>query len=305
MGSENGCRLTFFTLAQSEGGENCVRLLIDSLRTFGGIFAGCPIWIFHTFPLTLSKTNLKSTNICTFPLKIPESVEGYELSGKVCACASAEDIAMHSIRSLVWLDPEYLILKPPFLFDLTISFDAAVRPVHLKNVGNPISQPVDDYWKGIYDAIGVPEVDISVESFVDMQHIRAYFNTHAFSVNPERELLRKWASLFESLVCDRTFQVHACPDVVHRIFLHQAILSTLLVTELSPEKIRMLPPEYNYPYNLHQKVPEERRARSLNDLTGVVYEDHSLHPDVIDDIIVEEPLESWLRDHLDTPQKRI
>lgn len=162
MDSENGCRLTFFTLVQSKGGENCVRLLIDSLRTFGGRFAGCPIWIFHTFPLTLSKTNLKSTNICIFPLKIPESVEGYELSGKVCTCVSAEDIAMHSVRSLVWLDPEYLILKPPFLFDLATSFDAAVRPVHIKNVGSPISQSVDDYWKGIYDAVGVPEVDISV-----------------------------------------------------------------------------------------------------------------------------------------------
>jgi hypothetical protein len=305
MDSENDCRLTFFTLVQSEGGERCVRLLIDSLRSFGGRLAGCPIWIFHTFPLTLFGNNLKSTNVSTFPLRIPDSVEGYKLSGKVCACASAEENAMHGIRSLVWLDSEYLILNPPILFDLASSFDAAVRPVHIKNVGSPISQPVDDYWKGIYDAVGVADVDVSVESFMDMQHIRAYFNTHAFSVNPEHGLLRKWVSLFELLVCDREFQANACPDVLHRIFLHQAILSTLLVTELGSDKIRMLPPDYNYPYNLHQKLPEERQARSLNDLTGVVYEDRSMHPDVVDDIIVEEPLGTWLRDHLDTPQKPI
>jgi hypothetical protein len=67
-----------------------------------------------------------------------------------------------------------------------------------------------------------------------------------------------------------------------------------VVTLLDPERIRMLPPDYSYPYNLHQVVPPDRRALALNDLVSIAYEDRSLDPDVVDDIAIHEPLRSWL-----------
>lgn len=72
------------------------------------------------------------------------------------------------------------------------------------------------------------------------------------------------------------------------------ILSTLIVTMLDPERVRMLPPDYGYPYNLHHSLPPERRASALNDLACVIYEERSVDPDLMDDIEVREPMRSWL-----------
>lgn len=68
----------------------------------------------------------------------------------------------------------------------------------------------------------------------------------------------------------------------------------LMVTSLSQQRIRILPPAYNYPYNLHASVPAERRAKALNDVVCIAYEERCLDPDVMSDIRVDEPLKSWL-----------
>ena len=135
---------------------------------------------------------------------------------------------------------------------------------------------------------------IAVESYVDGQRLRAYYNSHAFAINPGLGLLRRWAEVFETLVVDGAFQAAACHDARHQVFLHQAVLSTLLATTVDPARLRLLPPEYIYPYNLHAAVPEARQARALDDLVCIAYEDRSLDPAEIEDIAVGEPLRSWL-----------
>ena len=63
---------------------------------------------------------------------------------------------------------------------------------------------------------------------------------------------------------------------------------------LDPKRIRFLPAEYSYPYNLQQRVPEQRRAKVLNHLVCIACEERSLDPEVVEDILIEEPLRSWL-----------
>lgn len=55
------------------------------------------------------------------------------------------------------------------------------------------------------------------------------------------------------MVTDEAFQAGPCRDELHRIFLHQAILSTLVAKQLDWERVRLLPPEYNYPLNLSDR----------------------------------------------------
>ena len=76
-----------------------------------------------------------------------------------------------------------------------------------------------------------------------------------------------------------------------------ALLSALLMKELDPSRLRMLPPAYNYPLNLQARVPVERWARALNDVVTFAYEERSLDPAKITDIGIEEPLRSWLAAH--------
>jgi len=283
----------FFTCVKTLRERNCARMLIDSIRTFGGPLSNAPVLIFEANPHEVPCDELLIDGVQTVMLNLPDNIKGYYFSSKVWACAQAEKLAAQNTRSLVWLAPEVLIVQPPVGFNLSPDFDAAVRPVHIRNVGSLSGSPLDGFWQGVYRTLGVEDVHFDVVSFVDDQRLRAYFNTAALAIKPGRGVFRRWYELFEKLVNDRAFQSTACKENLHRIFLHQAILSTLIVTMLEPEKIRMLPPVYGYPYNLQPSIPDEQRACELIDLVCVVYEERSLHPGEMD-ITVNEPLRSWL-----------
>jgi hypothetical protein len=286
--------IVFLVLVSAVDQLSRARLVIDSIRSFAGPLRQAPVWVFELDPQGAPCQDLEASGVRVLPLTVPDTVRHYWFAGKVYACARAEELVAPAVRSLVWVSTDCLIIQPPLLFDLAPSFDAAVRPVHHRNVGLPAAGPVDDFWHGVYEAVGVQDVELTVESFVGAQRLRAYFNSHAFAVNPARGLLRRWFECFESLVCDLEFQAGPCQDVQHQVFLHQAVLSALIATALDPQRVRILPPEYSYPYNLHQSVPEERRARALNDLVFIAYEDRSLDPNEVDDIHIHEPLRSWL-----------
>lgn len=284
----------FVTLVRSNYGLSCARLMIDSLRAFGGELSLSPLWVFEADPIGVPCDSLAGPAVRILQLDMPDEVRHYLFADKVYACAQAEQLAAAETRSLAWIDPVCLVVKPPTLLVLDADSDAAVRPVHIQNVGLLANQPVDSFWRQIYKRLGVRDIHMTVESFVDCRHLRAYFNSHSFVVNPELGLMRRWAEHFRSLVTDQEYQRTACQDEQHRIFLFQAVMSALLVTRVSRQRIRILPPDYNYPYNLQDQVPADRRAKELNDLVCIAYEERSLDPETMDDISVAEPLRSWL-----------
>lgn len=288
----------FVTMVRTASERTCADLLIESIRSFGGALSTCEIWLFEANPQAAPCKSLESMGVQVLPLCVPDSVEQYYFADKVYACARAEELAAERVQSLIWIDPGCLIIQPPLLFALDHSFDAAVRPVHIRNVGLTTTEPLDSFWKKTYEAVGVDDVQVTVESFVDGQQLRAYYNSHAFSVDPSLGLLSRWYECFEALVGDQDFQTSSCRDDLHQIFLHQAVLSALLASALEPARVRVLPPDYNYPYNLHQSVPLDRRAITLNDLVCITYENRSLAPNVVDDIDIREPLRSWLSLHV-------
>jgi hypothetical protein len=282
----------FLTLVRTTSERSCARILIDSIRSFGGVLSHCPIWLFEANLQRAPRNSLGGMDVHVFSLSVPDTVRHYYFADKVYACAQAEEMVTPRVRSLIWIDPVCLIIRPPLLFDLGQSFDAAVRPVHIRNVGLPPTEPLDGFWRKICETVGVHDIQTTVETFVGARRIRSYFNSHAFAINPSKGLLRRWFECFESLVCDEEYQKDTCQDERHQIFLHQAVWSALLVAELGLERIRVLPPDYNYPYNLHQSVPVGRRAAALNDLVCIAYEDRSLDPNLVDDIGVHDPLSS-------------
>lgn len=269
-------------------------LLLESIRAFGGPLSECNIWVFHDDRLNVSLAELKELGTNVIQLELPENTRNYPFAGKVTACARAEEMAGSLYKSLVWMAPDCLVLRPPHLFDLDDNADAALRPVHVRNVGSLSGEPPDGYWKGIFRAAGITDLSKNVESFIDCRIIRAFYNTHFFAVNPSRGLMSRWLQLFSELATNRKFQKKHCNDELHRLFLHQASLSTILASELDKSRIRMLPEEYCYPYNLHEMVPRDRKARTLNELVCIAYENRELNPEVMTDIIVEEPLRTWL-----------
>ena len=287
--------IIFLTMVHSAAEKIGAKLLIQSLRQFGGEMSQCPFWLFESDKAHGSCTDLIPLNVEVFPLEANNATKHYIFSRKVSACHQAENMALPKTKSLVWMDTNCLIVQPPLLFGLGDSFDAAVRPVHIRNVGLTRQGPVDKYWRGVYSAIGVEDLPSAVDSFVDGQHLRPYFNSHAFAIDPVLGLMCKWSEKFESMVGDRDFQERACKDDLHQIFLFQAILSALLATFIPSERLRILPTTYNYPYNLHGRIPAEKRAQSLNELVCFTYEDRTIQPDGVTDTQIHEPLRSWLK----------
>ena len=207
--------IIFLTWVHSTRQRDCACLLIESLRSFGGPFNQLPIWVFETNPEKASCASLAGEGVEVIRLETPEPVRSYNFGHKVYACAQAEGLAPQA-SSLIWLDAACLVIQPPRLLDLGDSFDAALRPVHIRNVGLPADAPLDEFWRGVYQAAGVADLSLSVESFIDPQHLRAYFNTAVFAVRPASGIFQRWLECFERLVIDEAYQRRACPDDVSK-----------------------------------------------------------------------------------------
>jgi hypothetical protein len=294
MTEKSGNETRFLIMFRSEGGERLARVVIDSLRAFGGPLRNCTVWAFLLEPDRVSHALSGLEGVQSFPLTVEVGCPPYPFAAKVYACARAEAMAGPDVRSLVWLSLDCLIVNPPVLFDLGPGYDVAFRPVHHRNIGSLAHEPLDDFWQGVYRALEVGEVPYTVESFADGQTLRPYFNTHCFAFNPAAGLGRAWWAHFKAMVTDEAFQAGPCRDELYQIFLHQAILSTLVAKRLAWERVRLLPPDYNYPLNLLAEMPPDRRAPTLNSLVNAVYEEAFPWGE----IEVQEPLRSWLMERM-------
>ena len=293
MNLQNNNRIHYMTVISSQVEAQRVKLLIESLRRFGGRFGEYPVWLFCT-DMKYSVGFSESGTLKLFHLKIDLPLRKYPFAEKVFACALAEEMAtLAGVKILIWLNPDCLIFNPPEQFELGYQYDSAFRPVHIRNVGSLASEPTDGYWQRVYDVVGVVRVPYTLESFVDGQIIRPYLNTHCFSINPAKGILQAWRAYFITLLLDKEFQYHFCQDAYHQIFLHQVVLSALVMNSIERERILMLPPDYSYPLHLQEKLPAAKRVQILNQLICMVYEEDTF----LDGIEIQEPILSWLIDN--------
>ncbi len=105
--------------------------------------------------------------------------------------------------------------------------------------------------------------------------------------------MQAWRQYFKTLVSDSDFQAGPCRDELHQVFLHQVVLSVLILKMIKWERIRFLPPEYSYPLHLQEKIPASRQIQTLNSTVCSVYEDAGS----MTGIEVEEPIKSWIKAH--------
>lgn len=286
----------FATWVHSGEQIGALRLLIASIREYGGAVSSSPIFVMELAEGVVPDDVRFANGVSVHGVEIGDDLNGVWYGAKVAACAAAEALAAGQTRSLVLLIPQCLIVQPPELLVLDDEHDVAVRPVHISNVGSRADAPPDGFWSGVYEAVGIDDVDLVVESFIDSIALRAYFNSAVFAVDPSLGLMAEWRDRFAAIAQDEAYMAEQCSDDLHRVFLHQAVLCAVLPSRLSASRIRILPPEYSYPYNLHVDVPPGRRATTMNELVLPIYEERSVDPSVVDDIGLDEPLRTWLAD---------
>jgi hypothetical protein len=277
--------------------EKKAGVLIDSIRRFGGPYGEAPVYVVVDARAGLPCTSLKARGVQLLPLDIDEAARSYPFASKVYAAAQVEERVAFSAGSLAWFDVETLVVAPPRALELDPRHAVAMRPVFLLNtVGQPVDQPVDAFWSAIYRETGVEPAQVPVvESLVEAKRIRLYVNCGIVSFRPGRGICREWARAFTALVKDAGFQRAACADPLHRIFLHQAVVSSVILAKSKPAEWLWLPRDHGYPLNLHERLAPARKARSLNELSCLIYDSlWDEQPGWMSGITIDEPLRTWV-----------
>lgn len=282
-----------------------IMLLAYSLRSWGGDFNSNSVWAFtpvdnwkESFPPPGVRDHLDSLGVCVVPFSLRSTVQkispvcpdalkdgvlDFPFVPKVLAAAEAELAVAGTDSLLVWMDSDTFFVREPSALNLQPRKLIGGCPVHHRLIGSPWGHPPDEFWQLIYQRCGVStERLFSVQTVVEAERIWPYFNAGLLTVRPQAGLLQRWRDHLLRLWNDPAFTVFYNRNPLYRIFMHQAVLAGSLLAEVGKNKITNLSSTpsrgtqklspYNYPLNLHHKIPADRRAADLNDLVSIRYD---------------------------------
>jgi hypothetical protein len=283
--------------------EKAALRLASSIRTFGGELCFNPIWLVsrnkeeELSDATRQKIFSLGARLINFD---PQSLKTrVAFSSYVTAAAIAEGLAQGESSFLAWLATDALVLQPPVSLLLPAGKSLGACPVHLKLLGSGFEDPIDEYWELVYRHCQVDLAHIfPMQTVVDEQLVRAYFNAGLLVVRPERGLLRAWQSRFDRLAGLPEFRAFYAQNELYEIFIHQAILTGSILSLLKQDDFQPLPFEMNYPLHLHTKVAASHRPASLEQLITCRYEEYAEffeNPNLDEVIYISQPLKDWLQ----------
>jgi hypothetical protein len=283
--------------------ETQALLLAESIRAFAGSFAQSPIW-FLTPDIdkqlsSIFKQRLPALDISLIPIRIDRKILDFPLAGDVLAADLAESRAQDRADLLAWLGSNTVVVQEPKDFLLPKNKALGFRPVHHTLVGSRYDEPLDPFWTLIYQYCKVPETRVfPMMTHVDGTRIRPYFNAGLLVTRPERRLLQAWRETFFNIYQEPVFQKFYEKDERYRIFIHQAVLSGIILSTLETSEIQELPPTYNYPLHLHAQDVTDHRPSSLEELVTFRHEGFYADPEWIRKMPAKEPLKQWIAKRL-------
>jgi hypothetical protein len=297
-------RLVFTTIVfPSKSSEIDALLLSESIRTFAGSLSQNPIWCFtpeHERQLPSAvKDRLFALNVTLIPFKIDREILRFPFTGEVFAAALAESMACAQTEVLAWLGTNTIVLQEPKDFFLKDGKSLGFRPVHHTLIGSPYNEPLDPFWTLIYRYCNVPKDRVfSMVTHVDGTRIRPYFNAGILITRPERHLLQTWRDRFFKAYRESAFQEFCQQDERYAVFLHQAVLSGVILSTFATNEIQELPSKYNYPLHLHAQDVTDHRPSCLEDLVTFRYEGFYEDPEWMKKMPAKGPLRKWITKRL-------
>ena len=284
-------------------------ILVESIRKFAGIFSDAPIWLITTkaeeeIPLS-SRAQLKMHRVEIIQISLDAEILKFPFTGSTFAAATAEIMAVGKTKYLAWLGSNSLIINEPREFLLKAGKNLGCRPVHHTLIGSLYYQPIDEFWELVYRKCGVPEERIfPLQTHVDGNVLRPYFNSGFLIVRPENGFLQKWWEKYKQVYKDSDFQKFYEKNDLYLTFIHQAILSGVVLSIFEREELEILPFSYCYPINLYEESLPEYKPQSTSELvTARYYLEKLLKPEGFEKIPFHEPLRSWLRKKIDSIKK--
>lgn len=282
-------------------------VLVQSIRRFAGSLFDNPVLI-----LVPDAENCQAPDIQSrvealggqvLPVSVDQRALDFRFAAKTFAAAVAEERAEDLASALMWMDPDTLILQDPKVLLPDSDTDLCYRPVHITNIGSRFDGAIDAFWQTIYALCEVPsDALFPMYTCVRRDKIRPYVNAGSLVLRPEQGLLRAWAKRFAQLYNDPVMQPFYLKSNLYETFVHQAVLSGVVMATVERSRMRELPEFANYPTHLHGNYIRERRPKRLNDLITCRYE-HPFEAINWNEVIpVDEPLKSWIDQQLESIQ---
>ncbi|NHJ40920.1 MAG: hypothetical protein FK731_12895 [Asgard group archaeon] len=247
-------------------------ILVESIRKFAGKFTNSPIWAYtplkeNDFP-TEMKSKFDALNVQLIYYDIEQDANAkFPFIDSVSAAATAEKMAANKTRFLIWYGVNSMILREPIDYILKEGINLGYRPVHHTLIGSIFNEPIDSFWKIIYEKCNVPKDKIfPMKTHVDHNILRPYFNSGFLIVRPERGLLQKYWKKYKEMYNDPIFDEFYKKDNLYITFIHQAVLSGVILSEMNHDEIQELPYNYNYPLHLHDETPIEYQPTNVDEL---------------------------------------
>jgi hypothetical protein len=284
--------------------ETNTLLLIESIRSFGGAMAQFPIWcLVPEYGKELSqpfKDRMSALNVELIPLEVDIEDLKFFFAADLCAAALAESMAVGKAHLLVWMSPNTIVLHQPSDFLLPVEKNLGYRPVHHINIGSLYDRPPDEFWTLVYQRCGVSEEQIfPMRTHIDSNTIRPYFNAGMLVIRPEKGLFNKWHETFLHSYQESEFEELYKKDRRYAIFIHQAILSGVILSSFSQNEIYELPRTYNYPIHLYAEDVTEHRPQRIEDMVTIRHEGFYTDKDWMEKIPVGESLKQWLAERIE------
>jgi len=278
-------------------------LLVESIRAFAGSLSQTPIWIFTPDygkqPSQAITDRLRALKVKLIPYKIDKNALDFPFIEKVYGTSSAESVARGQTELLGWFDTNTLMLQEPKDFLLQDDKSLGFRPVHHTLIGSRFDEPLDPFWTLIYQHCKVPKDRVfPMMTHVDNTRIRPYFNTGLLITRPETRLLRSWRDTFVNIYRESSFQAFYQQDPRYRTFMHQAVLSGVILSTLTTNETQELPTTYNYPLHLHEEDVSDHRPSSLEELVTLRHEGFYEDVDWSKKMPAKKPLKQWIAKRL-------
>jgi hypothetical protein len=274
-------------------------VLAESIRSFAGRFADS--LIYAMLPTGLgdlaheTQVRLAQSEVTLLPFNLAAETQGFPFAAKVQAAAKAEKQAQRQTNNLVWMDVDSIVIRQPDAFVLENGQVVGYRPVDHKLIGSSNNEPIDEFWKLIYERCQVPsEHAFRMMTSVDEQLIRPYFNAGMLVVRPSFGLLQAWETDFLNLFLEACFQPFYEQQRLYRIFMHQAVLTGTILRAFKKLSLQLLPWQVNYPLHMHSSYPVDRRPSVINELVSCRYDTFFQNENWRGNFPVAEPLREWI-----------
>ena len=170
------------------------------------------------------------------------------------------------------------------------------RPVQHLLVGSQYGKPLDPFWTEIYAACKVPPESVfPMHLTVEDRDMRPYFNAGFLVLRPQAGLVKKWYDTFISLYQTSTFLPFYERDVRYEVFMHQAVLAGVVLSNYDRDQLHELPRGYNYPMDLWGIDTTAYRPRSMDEVITFRHEGFYEDPDWQENFPASDALKQWMK----------